>query len=96
MKRGVPYYVEADKILCFIPPTGDHKHLFKEAHSGKFGAHLRDAKVHGKLSKRYCWPRMKTDISGWCQGCLVCAICQPGKAVQSPLMPIPVEVPFTV
>ena len=68
IKRGVLYYVKADKILCFIPPTGDRKHLFKEAHSSKFGAHLRDAKVHGKLSKYYWWSRMRTDISGWCQG----------------------------
>ena len=38
-------FLTSDKTLHLVPPTGDHKHLFKEAHSGKFGAHLRDAKV---------------------------------------------------
>ena len=68
MEEGVLYYVETDKTLRLIPPAGDRKHLFEEAHSGKFGAHLRDAKVHGELSKHYWWPRMRANISEWCQG----------------------------
>ena len=87
-------YVETDKTLHLIPLEGDHKHLFEEAHSGKFGTYLRDAKVHGELSKYYRWPRMRANISDWCQGCLVCATHQPGRAVQPPLTPIPVEGPF--
>ena len=94
MEGGVLYYVEADKTLRLIPPTGYHKHLFEEAHCGKFGAHLVGAKVHGQLSKHYWWPRMRADISGWCQSCLVCVSRQPGKAVRPPLTPIPVEGPF--
>ena len=46
MEGGVLYYAEADKTLHLIPPTSDHKHLFEEIHSGEFGGHLRDAKVH--------------------------------------------------
>ena len=89
MEGGVLYYVEADKTLRLIPPTGYRKHLFEEAHCGKFGAHLGGTKVHGQLSKHYWWPRMRADISGWSQGCLVCATRQPGKAVKPPLTPIP-------
>ena len=37
---------------------------------------------------------MRTDITEWCQGCLVLATYQPGKAVQPPFTPIPVEGPF--
>ena len=70
------------------------KYSFEEAQSGKFGAHLRDAKVHGELSKHYWWPRMRANISEWCQGCLVRATHQLGRAVQPPLTPIPVEGPF--
>ena len=54
MEEGVLYYIESDKTLHLIPPAGDRKHLFEEAYSGKFVVHLRDAKVHGKLSKHYC------------------------------------------
>ena len=94
MEEGVLYYVETDKTLCLIPPAGDRKHLFEEAHSGKFGAHLRDAKVHGDITAR--WPRMRANISEWCQGCLAyaCVTHQPGRAVQPPLTPISVEGPF--
>ena len=53
MEEGALYYIETDKTLCLIPPAGDRKHLFEEAHRGKFGAHLRDAWVHGELSKHY-------------------------------------------
>ena len=53
MEGGVLYYVEADKTLRLIPPTGYCKHLFEEAHCGKFGAYLGGAKVHGQLSKHY-------------------------------------------
>ena len=68
MEGGVLYYVKADKTLHLIPPTGYHKHLFEEAHCEKFGVHLGATKVHGQLSKHYWWPRMRADISGWCQG----------------------------
>ena len=73
IEEGILYYVETDKTLRLILPVGDRKHLFEEAHSGKFGAYLRDAKVYGELLKHYWWPRMKANISEWYQGCLVCA-----------------------
>ena len=49
----VLYYVVADKTLRLVPPISDCEQLFEEAHSGPFGAHLREAKVHGQLSKYY-------------------------------------------
>jgi len=53
MVDGILYYVITDKTLHLMPPTCDHEQLFKEAHSGSFGAYLREAKVHGELSKQY-------------------------------------------
>ena len=55
---GVLYYVVADKTLRLVPPISDREQLFEEAHSGPFGAHLRETKVHGQLSKHYWWPKM--------------------------------------
>ena len=37
---------------------------------------------------------MRSDISKWCQSCLVCATRYPGRAVHPPLTPIPVEGSF--
>ena len=94
MEGDVLHYVKADKTLHLVPPTGYRKILFEDAYSRKFGAHLRDVKVHGKLLKHYWWTRMR-DIFGWHQGCLVYTNYQPGKAVHPPLIVlISVEGPF--
>ena len=78
---GILYYVANDKTLWLIPPIIDRKQLFEEAHCGPYGAHLREAKVHGELYKHYWWPKMRSDIRKWCNGCLVCATRQPCRAV---------------
>ena len=64
--EGVLYFVEHDKTLRLVPPTEDRKPLFEEVHSGKFGGHLRDSKVHGALAKRYWWPGMQQQVIQWC------------------------------
>ena len=55
---GVLYHVE-DKSLQIIPPVEARQKLFKEVHEGVYGAHLRDAKMHGELSKYCWWPEMR-------------------------------------
>ena len=90
----VLYRVESDRTLRVIPPTAQRQKLFHEAHEGKFGAHLRDAKIHGDLSRHYWWPGMRSDIIRWCKGCLTCASCRVGRAAKPPLTPIPVAGPF--
>ena len=87
---GILYHVEPDKSLCLISPDHDWEHLFQEAHNGIFGAHLKDAKIHGELPKHYWWPKMRTDICKWCQSCLVCVTRQAGRLIRSPLTLIPV------
>ena len=82
--------MEPDKSLRLIPPESDRESLFHEVHSGIFGAHLKDAKIHGELSKHYWWPKMRADICKWCRSCLVCVTRQAGRVVQPPLTPIPV------
>ena len=68
--------------------------MFEDAHSGTLGAHLREAKLYGQLSKHCWWPKMRSDVENWCRGCLTCAIRQPGRAVKPVLTPIPVSGPF--
>ena len=69
---GVFYHMETDKSLLLILPGGDQEQLFQEVHNGIFGAHLKDAKIHGKLSKHYWLPKMRADICRWYHSCLVC------------------------
>ena len=90
----VLYHVERDKSLRLIPPQINRKKLFHDVHSGVYGGHLRDAKIHGELAKHYWWPGMRSDIVSWCRECITCATRQPGKKLKSPLVPIPVAGPF--
>ena len=91
---GILYRVDSNKTLRIIPPTSDRKRIFEEAHSGTFGGHLREVKVHGQLAKHYWWPRMRSDVTTWCRACLTCASRHVGRAVKPLLTPIPVSGPF--
>ena len=91
---SVLYRVESDKTLRVIPPTSQRENIFLEVHGGRLGAHLRDAKIHGELSRHYWWPGMRNDIIRWCKSCITCASRQVGRAIKPPLTPIPVAGPF--
>lgn len=72
VQNGVLFYMAKDKTFRVIPPTSDREPLCQEVHSGKYGAHLREAKIHNELSRHYWWPGMRSNISQWCQACLTC------------------------
>ena len=91
---GVLYHSEKNKSLRIIPLVGARKKLFKEVHEGVYGAHVRDAKIHGELSKYYWWPNMRKDVVDWCRACLTCATRQTSKKTKPPLVPIPVGGPW--
>ena len=94
LRDRVLYHISENKTLRVIPPAGDRRGIFEEAHGGAFGGHLREAKMHIQLAKHYWWPGMRKDIGGWCRACLVCASRRIGQPVTPPLTPIPVAGPF--
>ena len=60
-------HLEPDKTLRVVPPNMDRDKLFHEAHDGRFGGHLRYAKIHGQLGRHYWWPGMRRDIRDRCR-----------------------------
>ena len=94
LEDNVLYKVEPDSTLRIIPPEDQREKLFNEAHGGVFGAHLSDTKVHSELRRHYWWSGMRSDITRWTRGCLICNSHCTGRAVHSPLTPIPVAGPF--
>ena len=92
--EGVLYHIEPDKTLRIIPAECQRRGLFEEVHAGKFGGHLRDAKISGELSRHYWWAGMRGDVLHWCRACLTCASRRVGRAAKPPLTPIPVAGPF--
>lgn len=91
---GILYHTEKDKTLRLVPPSEDRRRLFQEVHSGIFGGHMRDAKVHSQLSRHYWWPGMRRDIKTWCRECLTCPSQRVGTSVRPPLVPLPVAGAF--
>ena len=94
MLDGTLYRIEPDKSKNIVPPTSDRHQLFLDVHEGAFSGHLREAKIHGQLSRHYWWLRMRKDIAQWCRACLTCASRSVGSPVRPPLTPIPVGGPF--
>ena len=92
--KRILHHMEPDKSLRLIPSDDDQESLFYEVHSEIFGAHLKDLKIHGKLSKHYWWPKIRVHICKWCCSSLVCVTRQARRVVQPPLPPIPVYGPF--
>ena len=50
---GVFHQIEDDKTLRISPPAADCHRIFELACGGQFCGHLRETKMHGKLSKQY-------------------------------------------
>ena len=88
------YRVETDKTLRVVVPKSDREDLFMKVHTGKFGGHLREVKIHSKLSRHNWWPTIRQDINRWCRASLTCASCNVGKPFKPLLTPIPVGGPF--
>lgn len=87
IEEEVLYWVAGDSTLRIVPPACMCQQLFQEAHSGQFGGHLSDTKVHSQLQKHYWWSGMRADITRWSRACLVCATYSSGRTVQPPLSP---------
>ena len=94
IKDAALYHVENNGNLRVIPPAYHRERLFQEAHGGPYGTHLGDLKVFSELRRHYWWPGMWADIPKWTRACIVCAMCNTGRAVRPPLSPIPVGGPF--
>lgn len=84
------YHIEDDSTLGVIPPQTSRRRLFRELHSGKFGAHLSGEKVFSKLRKHYWWEGMRSDVNRWTRSFLICASHGLGRKTRPPLSPIPV------
>ena len=62
LKEGVLYFLARGKILGLVAPASCRQKIFDEVHSGVFGGHLRETKIHSELSRHYWWPGMRKDI----------------------------------
>ena len=85
LDSSVLYCVVGDETLRTIPPLAAREELFKQAHAGAFGGHLRDAKVFSQLQCHYWWRGMQTDATKWSRECLTWSTYTTGRPVRPPL-----------
>ena len=78
-----------------VIPVSLQNDVLKEAHDSPVAGHLGFSKTLGRISSKYFWAKMSTDVKFWVQSCFTCQVHKaqpaPGRA---PLNPIPVTGPF--
>ena len=56
-----------------VVPAVLRQELMEEVHAGGFSGHFEVKAMYGKLSRRYWWKGMYSDVYKFCKGCLTCA-----------------------
>ena len=80
---------------CLVIPQSLQAAILQEAHDSPLAGHLGTSKTLGRISGKYFWPKMVTDIKFWCQSCPSCQVIKDQPACgKAPMNPIPVTGPF--
>lgn len=81
--------------LQMVVPKVLRTEILNQLHNAKSAGHLGREKTLGKLRARYYWPGMTSDVSRWCQTCILCQRRKPGPGLgKSPMQREPVYRPL--
>lgn len=89
-------YVRTNDVTCLIVPSCCHPLVLYLAHTVPWAGHLGQQKTYARISSRFYWPTLYTDVQTHCN---TCAICQKTSAVsqwgRAPVQTLPViSAPF--
>ncbi len=83
-----------DHLPCVVPKELQSE-LLEAYHDDLLGGHLGVTKTYDKLSLKYYWPHMRTDVETWLHTCPSCATRKdPPQMCKAPLKPLQVTRPF--
>ncbi|XP_031756161.1 uncharacterized protein LOC116410219 [Xenopus tropicalis] len=87
-----PWMAETQLIV----PFNYREQLLKVAHEVPLAGHLGVQKTKARLTHRFYWPNMGTDIANYCRSCLTCQrLGKSGDIAKAPLIPLPIiDEPF--
>lgn len=95
LKHELLYRQTKEGDLQLVVPKAQRSEVLKLGHSIPWSGHLGFAKTCLRISKRFYWPRMYTDIKEYCQTCPECQLTSGRTPAYAPLIPLPViDVPF--
>ncbi len=89
-------YVRTSDVMRLIVPSCCRPLVLHLAHTVPWAGHLGQQKTYARISSRFYWPTLYTDVQTHCNTCAICqktgAVSQRGRA---PLQPLPViSAPF--
>ncbi len=89
-------YVRTRDVMRLIVPSCCRPLVLHLAHTVPWAGHLGQQKTYARISSRFYWPTLYTDVQTHCNTCAICqktgAVSQRGRA---PLQPLPViSAPF--
>ncbi len=89
-------YVQTGDVLRLIVPLSCRPLVLHLAHTVPWAGHLAQHKTYTRISSRFYWPTMYTDVQTYCTTCSTCqktsTVRQRGRA---PLHPLPIiSTPF--
>lgn len=95
VENGV-LYVRSDGVKRIVVPECYRSLILHLAHTIPWSGHLAHQKTYNRISSRFYWPSMYTDVRTYCS---TCPVCQKTSAVRrsarAPLYPLPViSTPF--
>lgn len=80
------------EVRQIVLPVGYRTDVLKLAHEHVTSGHLGVTKTFYRISRYFCWPGIKSNVSAFCKACKICQLA--GKPNQrlpvAPLNPIPV------
>lgn len=84
-------YLQTNDVTRLVVPTCCRHIVLHLAHTVPWAGHLGQQKTYARISSRFHWPTLYTDVQTYCNTCAICqktsVVSQRGKA---PLHPLPV------
>ena len=95
IEGGVLYVRDGEKQRLVVPKSCRHM-VLELAHTIPWSGHLAHQKTYQRISSRFFWPSMYTDVMTFCKTCPTCQYTSTvRKSDRAPLYPLPViSTPF--
>ncbi len=89
IKRGLLYRQSKEDGTQLVVPKLYHKQVVELGHSVPWSGHLGLMKTLMRISKRFYWPGMYSEVKDYCKACPECQLLVGRKPTVAPLVPIP-------
>ncbi|KAG1955346.1 gag-pol fusion protein [Pimephales promelas] len=95
VEQGLLYRQSEKEGSQLVVPKSQHRKVLELSHSIPWSGHMGFMKTLRRVSKRFYWPGMYTEVKEYCKTCPECQLAVGRAPAKAPLVPIPaVDAPF--